>query len=203
MGYGLILIGYFMVNILSTISFLSVAMPIGYALMAFALWRLAPYERRFLFAFGTALLAIPVAVYYAVYGVLSLFGGGTGFFSPAVFTVIEFVYFAFSFAFVILLLWAQAAFAKESELFSVQNVAWRNLVFVVIYHLLYLVVNILNLCGVPHMSAFVIPMTMLRYLTVFLNLWLFFRCYRYILPEGSEAALPTASAPPTRKGKTK
>ena len=203
MGYGLLLIGYFMANILPVISFLSFAMPFGYALMAVALWRLAPYERRFLFAFGTALFTMPVAIYYAIYGVLSLFGGGTGFFSPAVFTVIEFIYFALSLAFAVLLLWAQAAFAKESGLFSIQNIAWRNLVFVVIYHLLYLVVSILNLCGVPHVSAFVIPMTLLRYLTVFLNLWLFFRCYRYILPEGSEEPLPVPPTTPTRKGKTK
>ena len=55
MGYGLLLIGYFMANILPVISFLSVAMPIGYALMAVALYKLAPYDRKFLCAFGAAI----------------------------------------------------------------------------------------------------------------------------------------------------
>ena len=189
MGYGLLLIGYFMANILPVISFLSVAMPIGYAVMAVALWRLAPYERKFLFGFVAALVTLPVALYYAAYGLVSLGGVTEGFFAPAVFSAVSWLYFALSLAFTVLLLWAQAAFAKESALFSLQSNAWRNLTFVGMYHLLYLTVNVLNALGVPHTSAFVIPMTMLRYLCVFLNLWLFFRCYRHILPEGSEQVL--------------
>ncbi len=190
MGYGLLLIGYFMASILPVISFLSVAMPIGYALMAVALWRLAPYEKKFLYSFSAALVTLPVALYYAVYGLLQLGGGTEGLFAPAVFDVIHWIYFALSLAFTALLLWAQASFARESGLFSLQSNAWRNLTFVGLYHLLYLAVSILGACGVPHTSAFVIPMTMLRYLCVFLNLWLFWACYRDILPEGSEQAAP-------------
>ena len=194
MGYGLLLIGYFFANILPVISFLSVAMPIGYGMMAVALFRLAPYEKRFLYAFYAALATLPAALYYAVYGLLQLGDGTVGLFAPTVFAVVQWVYFALSLGFVALLLWAQATFARDTELFSVQSNAWRNLTFVAIYHLLYLAVSILNVCNVPHVSAFVIPMTMLRYLCIFLNLWLFFKCYRYILPEGSEEApLPQPS----------
>lgn len=201
MGYGLLLIGYFMANILPVISFLSVAMPIGYALMAVALYKLAPYDRKFLCAFGAAIAALPVSLYYGVYGFLQLGGGNAGFFSPAVFGVVTWVYFVLSLVFTVLLLWAQAAFAKESALFSLQSNAWRNLTFVALYHAIYLLVSILAACGVPHTSAFVIPMTMLRYLCIFLNLWLFFRCYRYILPEGSEEQVLTERAGSPKKGK--
>ena len=200
MGYGILLIGYFLANILPVISFLSLAMPIGYAVMAVALWRLAPYEKRFLYSFYAALAALPFALYYGVYGLLQLLGGGEGFFAPVVFEVVSWVYFACSLAFTALLLWAQAAFAKESGLFSVQSNAWRNLTFVALYHLMYLAVSVLGACGVPHTSAFVIPMTMLRYLCVFLNLWLFFKCYRYILPEGSDAIEPAVEPTPKKKG---
>ena len=200
MGYGLLLIGYFMANILPVISFLSVAMPIGYAVMAVALWRLAPYERKFLFSFGTALVILPVSLYYAVYGLARLVGDSTGILSPTVFGVVTWLYFALSLAFTVLLLWAQASFARESGLFTVQSNAWRNLTFVGLYHLLYLAVSILGACGVPHTSAFVIPMTMLRYLCVFLNLWLFFRCYRYILPEGSDGTPSVLPITPKGRG---
>ena len=201
MGYGLLLIGYFLANILPVISFLSVAMPIGYAVMAVALWRLAPYDKRFLYGFSAALVTIPVALYYAVYGIVNLGGDGTLLFAPSVYAVISWVYFAFSLAFTALVLWAQAAYARESGLSTLQNNAWRNLTFVGIYHLLYLTVSILGAFGAKHTSAFVIPMTMLRYLCVFLNLWLFFQCYRTILPEGSEAIAPPEAPTPKGKGK--
>lgn len=201
MGFGLLLIGYFMANILPVISFLSVAMPVGYALMALALFRLAPYQRRYLYAFAAALATIPVTLYYAVYGIVTLTGGGAGLFSPAVFAVFEWIYFALSLIFTALLLLSEAALSRELSLYREESNAWRNLIFLLLYHLLYLVVQVLDACGVPHMSAFVIPMTMLRYLCIFLNVWLFFKAYRYIVPEGSEIAPPAQST--KRKGGTR
>ena len=66
MGFGLLLIGYFFVAVVSLFSPLSLAMLVGYPLMITALWRLAPYQRNFRTAFFFSFLSLPFAFYYAL-----------------------------------------------------------------------------------------------------------------------------------------
>ena len=65
----------------------------------------------------------------------------------------------------------------ETELF-----AWRNFVILAVYQVLYLVL----LLPVPlfknYGGYFALPLTLLRLLSVLLNLWLFYRCFMKILP---------------------
>ena len=191
MGFGLLLIGYFLANILPVISFFSVAMLPGFAMMTVALYRLAPYHKRFYYAWLFSLPASAFGVYYTVYSLvsvgilpaLSLLGG-------TVFSVVEWIYLAYTLVLSILILSGIASLSSELGHYGIQSVAWRNLTFVAIYHALFFVAKLPLDVIVTHATSFVLPITIMRYLCVFLNIWLFFRCLRDILPEGSDQEMP-------------
>ncbi len=204
MGFGLLLIGYFLVNVLSSISVLSAAMLLGYPLITIALYRLAPYHKRFYLSMWVSLPSPLFALFYTLYGFmtagvlpeLAMLGG-------TVLSMVEWLYFFYSLALNLLLLWSIASLSGELGLYNVQSDAWRNLTFVVIYHLCYLFIKLPIPFVVAHASAFALPTMLLWYLCIFLNLWLFFRCYRNILPEGSDASHPTEQENAARKEKHK
>ncbi len=185
MGFGLLLIGYFLVNVLPVISLFSAAMLLGFPLMLVALYRLAPYHKMFYFSFLFTFTGLPFGAYYTLYSLgslgmipaLSVLGG-------TVFAAVEWAYLVWGLVFHVLLLFAVASLTTELGLYGLQSASWRNLTFTLIYHVLFLVIRMPFLR--EHATPFVIPLAILRYLCVFLNLWLFFRSYQVILPEGSD-----------------
>ena len=136
-----------------------------------------------------SILSLPMTLFGLYYTLSSFVKAGLFeadlLFGGTVFTVVEWIYFVYSFLLIALILWALASLAAEMKLYSVQSNAWRNLTFLALYQLIYFIIKL----PIPHASAFVLPITLLRYLCIFLNVWLFFRCYRFILPEGSDAAV--------------
>lgn len=199
MGFGLLLIGYFLISILPVISVLSAAMLPGYFLITVALYRLAPYHKGFYYSMWVSLPAPLFALYYTLYGFvaagvlpeLTMLGG-------TVFSVVEWLYFAYSLLLTAGILQSVAALATELGLFTLQSAAWRNFTFVAIYHALYLVIKLPIPFFLAHATAFALPITLLRYLCIFLNLWLFFGCFREILPEGSD--IPSVEDTQKHKG---
>ena len=187
MGFGLLLIGYFLTNILPVISVFSFAMLFGYPLMIAGLYRLAPYDKRFYYSMWCCLPSLAFSLYYTVSGFMAaniipqiaIFGG-------TVFFVVEWIYFFYTLALNLMILRSVACFTGEMGLFRVQSNAWRNLTFVLIYHAVYFAIHLPIPFLLSHGSAFALPVTLLRYLCVLLNLWLFFLCYSHILPEGSD-----------------
>ena len=198
MGFGLLVIGYFLTSVMTVYTPFTAAMLIGYPLMALAFYRLAPYWRRFLLPLALCCVGIPFGVYLTLFsfakiglvGALPIFGEG-------VFAVVEWLYFVYLLALHLTVLWSLAAYMQELGLLSLQSTALRNLTFVAIYHFIYLVANLPLAFFREHGTAFALPIVLMRYLCVFLNLWLFFRCYRNILPEGSDIA----PEPPRKKEK--
>ncbi|MBR2011296.1 MAG: hypothetical protein IKA06_06095 [Clostridia bacterium] len=194
MGFGLLLIGYFLANILPVISFFSVAMIPGFAMITVGLYRLAPYHKRFYFSWLFSLPSSLFGLYYTLYSLVSI-GifprlealGGT------VFNVVEWIYLVYTLTLSLLILWSIASLSSELGLYGIQSAAWRNLTFVAIYHTLFFIVKLPLAVITAHATAFVLPITILRYLCVFLNLWLFFRCLRDILPEGSDIEVSNSS----------
>ena len=83
-----------------------------------------------------------------------------------------------------------ATFTGEMGLSSLRQVSWRNLLIVFIYQFLFLVFSLLLPMFSDIGGLFVLPLTLLRFVFVFLNIYLFFRCYKVILPEGSDAVTP-------------
>lgn len=188
MGFGMLLIGYFLANILPVISAFSFAMLLGYPLLIAGLYRLAPYHKKFYYSMWVALPSPLFAMYYTVFGFATVgllpsfaFLGGT------VYLIVEWLYFSYTLLLNFMILWSVASFTGEMNLFSIQSSAWRNLTFTLIYHAVYLIIKLPIPLMLVHGGAFALPVTLLRYLCVFLNLWLFFLCYRNILPEESEA----------------
>jgi len=187
MGFGLLLIGYFLANVLPVISIFSAAMLLGFPLISVALYRLAPYHKRFYLSW---LFSLPAFLFGLYYTLCSLAGVGViptfAIFSGTAFDVIELIYLGYTLALYALILWSVASLSAELGLFRTQSAAWRNLTFLVIYHVLFFIVKLPIPFFVAHATSFVLPMTVLRYLCVFLNVWLFFRCFLDILPEGSD-----------------
>ena len=185
MGFGLLLIGYFLTNILPVISVFSVAMILGISLMLVGLWRLAPYHKLFYCSYLFTFTGLPFALYYTLFSLadvglvpsLAVLGG-------AVFAVVEWAYLVWGLAFHALLLLAMASLTSDLSLWGLQSAAWRNITFIVIYYLLFFVIKLPFLA--KNAAPFIIPLTLLRYLCIFLNLWLFFRSWQVILPEGSD-----------------
>ena len=182
MGFGWLLVGYFFANIMSLYSELSFAMLAGYPLMLIGLWRLAPYHKRFYQCFFVTLPALPFALYFSLvattkFGLLT----AAPILQGSVYAVVEGIYFLYSFLLHVLLLLAISGLAAELGLLRHQSAALRNLVLIALYTVVYLIARLLP---AEQQSLFVLPLILLRYLYIFLNLWLLFRCYRHICPEG-------------------
>ena len=195
MGFGLLLIGYFIANIIPVHPALALAMPLGYAVMLAALSLLAPYAKGFSVTRNLTFAALPVSVYFAVtgtasWGVSALPAWLTG---TALSTAAEWYYFLFVLAFHVCLLRTLATFTGEMGLPSLRQMAWRNLLIVLIYQTLFLVLSLLLPLFSRYGGLFTLPLALLRFVFVFLDLYLFFRCYRLILPEGSDAVVPEKS----------
>lgn len=184
MGFGCLFIGYFFANMMPPVgSPLSVLKLIGYPLMVAALYRLAPYHKRFLYCFILSLATLPFAVYYGMYG-LSEFGAFPthAFLSGTFYNVVQILYLAVSLALHVLLLLAVAGLSAELKLSQIRANAWRNLTFVGAYFLL----RFLMMLPVSALQRLIGPTLLLWICMIFLNLYLLFRCYRYICPEGDE-----------------
>lgn len=192
MGFGLLLIGYFIANVIPVYPALALAMPLGYIVMLAALTLLAPYAKGFLITRNVTFAALPVSLYFAVtgtgtWGLFTLPAGLTG---TAMTAAAEWYYFVFVLVFHMFLLRTLATFTGEMGLSSLRQMSWRNLLIVFIYQFLFLVFSLLLPLFSDIGGLFVLPLTLLRFVFVFLNIYLFFRCYRVILPEGSDAVTP-------------
>jgi hypothetical protein len=96
--------------------------------------------------------------------------------------VVQIVYLAVSLVLHVMILLAVAGLCKELKQIELRGNAYRNLIFVGAYFLL----RLLMLLPAPALQR-LIGVTLLIWLCmVFLDLFLLFRCYRYICPEGDE-----------------
>ncbi len=189
MGFGLLLIGYFCVNVTALFSPLAAMMPIGYVLMLIGLWSLAPYGKYFLVCRYLSFFAVPFGIYYALRGMADVgLLPGFAFYSGIWNSVIDWLYFAFYLVYHVLLLYAVSSLAAELCLDKIKNAALRNLAFLGVYQLAYLVASLPIAAIQTYIGLWVLPLTILRLACTFLNVWLFFCCYRQILPEGSDTS---------------
>ncbi len=182
MGFGWFLIGYFFVSVVSIYSPLSFAMLAGYPMMIYGLWQLAPYQRYFRVSFFFSLVSLPFSLYYACYG-FGKMGLGMLPFVQAAFVSVEWIYFIFTLLFTALWLYAVYLLCRELCHQRLLAGALRALIFFALAQLLDLVARL----PIGTVSAyFALPAILLRLITIFLNMYLIYLCYRYICPQGEE-----------------
>lgn len=182
MGFGWFLIGYFFVSVVSIYSPLSFAMLAGYPMMIYGLWQLAPYQRYFRVSFFFSLLSLPFALYYACYG-FGMMGLGMPPFIKAAFVSVEWIYFVFTLLFTALWLFAVYSLCRELCHQRLLAGSLRSLIFFALAQLFDLIARL----PIGTVAAyFSLPAILLRLITIFLNMYLIYLCYRYICPQGEE-----------------
>ena len=185
MGFGLLLIGYFFANVMSSYSMLAVGMLAGYPLMCYALRRLAPYHSRFLTAFYLSFVGFPFALYFSGDAVRQWFGAQWLFYAGS-YEIVSLVYFVFTLIFDFFVLYAVAGLADELSLRSAQSAAWRNMIFMALYGVFGLIGQLPITWIRENYIYFGMPATVLRVVFWLLNMWLLFQCYRQIASEEEE-----------------
>ncbi len=184
MGFGWLIVGYFMTSVVSLYSPLSFAMLAGYPMMILALWKLAPYQRHFRTALRVSVFSLPFAIYYAIYSFGTLGMGTLPIFGEPLWSVVEWMYFAYTFALVVLMLTAITALCRELYLVKLQGNAMRNIILIAFTYATDLFGRLPFLGSVQSMFALIA--LFMRLIIIFLNIYLFYGCYRYIAPEGEE-----------------
>lgn len=196
MGTGLVFVGYFFANLVALFSPLAFVKLLGYPLMLLGLRRLRPYQSTFRVCYAVGYLSLPFAAYYTYTALLAL--GVPGREVPSgLSTAVEWCYFVFFIAFELLLLLSYGRLSRELEHERTATPAFRNMIFVGLYALVYVVANLLDIAASAVAKYFYLPLLLLRMLFLFLDLWLIYLCYRDIAPEESEQmeleVLPEAS----------
>ena len=188
MGFGLLFIGYFMTYLMSVSYAGYLIRFVGYALMIYAFTKLYGYNRSFklpLFASVLLLGVTGIGCYVEVgeflyeYLIIDHFGI-TESFKLAVSTVDDLLVFIFQGC----LLYAIRDIAKETETKNLPYIAARNFAFICVYQLL-LAVTWLPFAFVDdYKRYFAMPIYLLYFAWIILNLVLIFKCYANICDEG-------------------
>ncbi len=201
MGFGYLMIGYFFVSVISLYSPVSFAMLAGYPMMIVGLWHLAHYHHHFKYCFYVSFASLPFALYYSVYAF-----GLMGLTVPPVFEgtslwrVAEWLYFAFVLCFTAMILYAINSICGELGLSKWRGVALRNLILLGLTYALDLVGRLFFGLMAEWGGYLSLLVLLLRLIVIFLDLYLIWGCYRYIVPEGEET--PPLQLP-TKGGKDK
>lgn len=185
MGFGWLMVGYFFVSVVSLYSPLAMAMLVGYPLMIVGLRLLAPYHKYLKVAFFSSFLSLPFALYFGL-DAFSKVGMLPPFLPASLFATVEWIYFIFYFLLSALILYAVCALCGELSLIRWQSTALRNLLVLSFTFVLDLILR-LPFGFMQAISGYVgLLVLLLRLVTVFLNIYLLFGCYRYICPAGAE-----------------
>ncbi len=187
MGFGLLFVGYFIVTLMSLIRFGSVVKVIGYLLIGFSAWKLKKYNRNFQFpiiASGIMLLISGILAYSDISGWLfSEMLISSGVMSEAVRTGFVYAEMVFSLFFNSALLFAIYSIAKETGLITIATRAVRNFVFILLYYVLNLISYLPFSFVESYTKYFGLPVLLLYFAWIILNLMLIFSCYMKICDE--------------------
>ncbi len=187
MGFGLLFIGYFMTYLMSESYAGYLIRFVGYALMIFAFVKLYAYNRRFKFPLCASVLLLGVTAvgcyveigeFLYEYLIIEHFEVAESF-KVALGTVDDTLVFAFHAC----LLYAIRSIAKETEVQKISYAAARNFAFICVYQVLFAVSCLPFDFAKDYEKYFSLPMYLLRYVLIILNLVLIFRCYANICDE--------------------
>ncbi len=186
MGFGWLIVGYFFVSVVALYSPLSFAMLAGFPMMILALRKLAPYHRLFRSVYYFSYASMPFAVYFSLYafGLWGILEAPAFLGTP--FEIVQWLYFAYSFVLVCMILNAVAALCRELSLIALQGNAMRNMILLGAAYFLELLGK-MSFLGVAQVYLALGGLTM-RLIVIFVNMILFYGCYRRICPAEEELA---------------
>ena len=187
MGFGLLFIGYFL-TYLTSVSYAGYLIRfIGYSFMLYSFTKLYKYNRNFLFPLysSVALLLVTAVDIYANVGkflydslIIDSFSLPQNFALTlaTIDDVLVFVFHAF-------LLFAIRKIAKETEVDTVTYASARNFAIICVYEVLCLISFLPFEFVDSYKRAFGLPMYLLYFAWIILNLVLIFTCYAKICDE--------------------
>ena len=188
MGFGILVIGYFM---LINVPFHGVDLPpdfLGYILIFVALCKLGSYENKLKYA---KLMCLPLIILSGVKLVLSLLSAfGVGDYTAAQ-NMAEYAVIAILLVFYFLLLLGIRDLATRVKLEKNARKSVRNLIIIVIFYVYTVIVNLYSFGVIPQKTgiqpgALIAIQQLFGYLVRFLNLIQFISCYMWICLEGDE-----------------
>lgn len=187
MGFGLLLIGYFAVYLMTMNPFGSIIRVAGYALITYASLKLKKYHRSFFYLTVASVLMMIVAVALLFSDLLRLLYDQMIlerlWISEGQRTVIGYVDQGMSFLLQSAMLYGIRCIAKETEMRKIAVNAVRNFVFVCFYYLVYLV-SFLPFQGVRDTQMELGIIAWVSYFAwLFLNVLLLISCYARLCDE--------------------
>ena len=193
MGFGLLFVGYFVTYLMSVSMFGYLIRFVGYGIMIYAFTKLRKYNRTFDIALGAGIVMLGVTAVdvYAKIGqflydnlLISSFSLPEGF-EKALGGIDD----ALVLVFHVCLLLAIRAIAKETEVATLSYASMRNLAIIGLYYVLY-VIALLPFSFVEDFKLyFSMPIYLLYFAWIILDLVLIFSCYAKICDE-SDVDMP-------------
>ena len=187
MGFGWLLIGYFVATVMTLNPIGAGIRVLGYGLIAFAGKKLEQYHRSFLWMTVGACAMLAVSASLAISDLNDFLYGNLWInirlISDTGRTWIGYIEKVFSFFFHGAMLFSIRAIAMETEVEKIATRSVRNFVFICMYELVYLV-SLLPFDGVRAASGELALIAWLLYLVwILMNLMLLFSCYAKICDE--------------------
>ncbi|MBR2927263.1 MAG: hypothetical protein IKC31_06775 [Clostridia bacterium] len=194
MGFGYLFLGYLVTFVLRlTAEGLGVtgfALLLGYSLMLAGLWQLTRFEKSFAVSKWLLIPLLVGALYQTVKDIAALCAASVPFFTPVTDTVMTWIEFALLLAFNVSMLIGVYRIAKQVELPSTGNAALRNIMFIGVGSVLYLIGN-LPLPNFELVRKYLsLPIMLLQIVWIVANLLLLLSCTKNICKAGDEEQPP-------------
>lgn len=177
MGFGILFLGYFITYIMALNTFGAAFRFAGYLIMAYSAKKLVDYCEKFVYAEYTALLLSLMSAARVVDEIFPIFNG-------IVADVFMYSEAAAILVYHVFLLLAIKTIAKDTDVDKIQISAMRNLFFIGLYYLLY----IIGMLPLPikelYSQTMGLPILLLNLAWIILNLCLIVSCYSHICDEG-------------------
>lgn len=186
MGFGLLFLGYFMTFLMSVNQIGFLFRLAGYVLMLYACMLLRKYNRYFTLPMYLSISLIVISAGSTVVGIWNiLYEAMLVASKPSIayeeaFTNISAV---LVFVFHLFLLGAIRKIAIETDMRKIADNAVRNFIFICVYYLMYIVSILPFFFTGEYIKYFSLPITLLYFAWIILNLVLIFSCYSGICDE--------------------
>lgn len=176
MGFGIMVFGYFITYIMALNTFGAFFRFAGYLVMAYGSKKLSEYESGFVWSeYASMLLAVISAVRIAA--------DFTQLIPSNIIAILVYAEAALVLIYHILLLLAIRAIAKDTDSEKIQGNAVRNLFFISLYYLLYVIGMLPTPFKASYEKNMGLPLLLLNFAWIILDLVLLISCYSRICDE--------------------